>query len=375
MEIQFKNGKVNNVGEKKEMGFILTSAFKQVSKGLKLNTDNDIDSTILDKQDALSNTVIKLMEKIESSEKTLNDFEFKNVNNMVIFLKGSIKKGLLNVKQEIDDYVLSFETTTTINDEIVKFENGKAFDKIMNHKDSKGNDVFTQTEKELLKAHYINDSNIAEISNELSIHPNTVTYQLKKIHEKLFRLPIRELFDTKFIYADSKGKYHFWNDTDIITNMAPLKRYRRNNDYSDLEKYHENSNQALKRHSKQGVDATIKPVPLENYKPVKNRKPKYKGQFPITLTGKYFDDKTPINRWIKASNRASSSYMIVYPIPYIEKPENTLSFEKRKNTFNKIDKVNRLINRQYVNLITQGDIRYQAYLIRLIAYKESLLID
>jgi hypothetical protein len=91
----------------------------------------------------LSNTALKLTEKIETGEKSLNDFEFKNVANMKIYLKGAIKKGLLNVKQEISNYVLSYETITTIDNEIVKFENEKAFNQIMDYKNSKGKDIFT----------------------------------------------------------------------------------------------------------------------------------------------------------------------------------------------------------------------------------------
>ena len=91
---------MNNLGEKKQMRYILQKAFKEVSKELKPNTGKTIDATCLDKQDALSHTTLKLTEKIENGEKSLNNFEFKNVTNMKIFLKGAIKKGLLNVNKK-----------------------------------------------------------------------------------------------------------------------------------------------------------------------------------------------------------------------------------------------------------------------------------
>jgi predicted DNA-binding protein YlxM (UPF0122 family) len=226
---------MNNIGEMKEMRYILQTAFKQVSRELKPNIDRNIDSTCLDKQDALSNTALKLTEKIENGEKTLNDFEFKNVANMKIYLKGAIKKGLLNVKQEINNYVLSYETITTIDNEIVKFENEKAFNQIMDYKNSKGKDIFTLAEKELFKCHYMNDMKNGEIANKLNFNLSTIGYHLKKMHEKLYRLPIRELYDTKFVFAEPKSNYSFWPENDILTNFAPLKRYRRTGKDKDLE--------------------------------------------------------------------------------------------------------------------------------------------
>ena len=226
---------MNNLGEKKQMRYILQKAFKEVSKELKPNTGKTIDATCLDKQDALSHTALKLTEKIENGEKNLNNFEFKNVTNMKIFLKGAIKKGLLNVKQETENHVLSYETITTIDNEIVKFENEKAFNQIMDYKDNKGKDVFTIAEKELFKCHYIDDMKNGEIAKKLNFNLNTVGYHLKIMHQKLFKLPIRELYDTRFVFAEPKTKYSFWPGNDILTNFAPLKRYRRTKKIIDLE--------------------------------------------------------------------------------------------------------------------------------------------
>ena len=364
---------MNNNGEKKEMRYILQMAFKEVSQELKPNRDREIDSTCLDKQDSLSHTAMKLTEKIETGEKSLNDFEFKNVANMKIFLKGAIKKGLLNVKQETENYVLSYETLTTIDNEIVKFENEKAFNQIMDYKDSKGKDIFTVAEKELFKCHYMDDMKIGEIAKKLNFNLTTVGYHLKMMHQKLFRLPIRELYDTKFVFAEPKSKYYFWPENDILTNFAPLKRYRRTKKIIDLEKYKENSFTALQRHFKRGVNATIKPVPVKEYKPVKRKKPKHdKTRFPFTLASKAYGEKIPLNVWIKASDRAFSFYMVKTEY-YLEKPKPITSLDRRKMTYTKTDKLDRLINKVYRNLITQCDLRYQAYLIRLIAYRETLI--
>ena len=363
---------MNNLGEKKQMRYILQKAFKEVSRELKPNTGKTIDATCLDKQDALSHTALKLTEKIENGEKSLNNFEFKNVTNMKIFLKGAIKKGLLNVKQETENYVLSYETITTIDNEIVKFENEKAFNQIMDYKNSKGKDVFTIAEKELFKCHYMDDMKNGEIAKKLNFNLNTVGYHLKIMHQKLLKLPIRELYDTRFVFAEPKTKYSFRPANDILTNFAPLKRYRRTKKIIDLEKYKENSSYALQCHFKRGVNASIKPVPLENYKPVKRKKPKYdKTRFPFTLASKTYGEKIPLNTWIKASDRAGSFYMIKTEY-YLEKPETIASIDQRKMTYRKTDKLDRLINKVYFNLITQCDLRYQAYLNRLIAYRKDL---
>jgi hypothetical protein len=157
-----------------------------------------------------------------------------------------------------------------------------------------------------------------------------------------------------------------------LTNFAPLKRYRRTKKHIDLEKYQENSADTLKRHFKRGVNATIQAVPLIEYKPAKRKKPKYdESRFPFTLINKAYGEKIPFNTWIKASDRANSFYMVKTEY-YLEKPETITSLDQRKMTYKKTDKLNRLVNKVYRNLITQCDLRYQAYLNRLIEYRKDL---
>ena len=71
------------------MKHILKSAFNDLSDQLRIDPSKNIRKSFLDRQDALSNTTFKLMEKIETGKKTLNDFEFKSIPKMKIYYFGS----------------------------------------------------------------------------------------------------------------------------------------------------------------------------------------------------------------------------------------------------------------------------------------------
>lgn len=249
----------------------------QVTKAYRSIIGQNLD---IERLEVLNQAVTNILEKIEEKEVNSDAWEFQETQNMEMYLKGCIRNGFINVRQETKDLV---SLTVISNDfghsEVRENKSYDLFKWIITQKDRQGDYLFTDRQRKVFSKKYLFEMNHTEIAKRLGVSSQAIDKTVKAIDKKLLTLPIRDMIDSRFIGNGlNTPKSQVYPDTDIEpTGITPLRKFRRTGNQTDLDKFHENSARCLKRHIKRGGNR-----PYFNDTPIADTKPFIPVYEPIT---------------------------------------------------------------------------------------------
>jgi ribosomal protein L20A (L18A) len=260
---------------------IIEKAYSQLVNRI---SENDLD--------ALQDVTEKVINLLHTQADKAQAWEYQSPENMVCYMKGSIKKRLINITQEKESQLLSYETITENSQGIEHIETKPdLFRSILDAKNKAGKEVFTDTQKTLIDDYYILEKTFDEIGLKQGVTRQAIIKKIKIINTLIAAMPIREIYNDTFRLEITSPYRHDYNYItgqtvyDIIepANISLLKKYKRTKEEKYLDQWQEASAHIQARHLKKGADSNVKTLPVNT--PLNNGKPK---RYKKASYGKFF---------------------------------------------------------------------------------------
>ncbi len=233
-------------------------------------------------EDAIQNIVVDLIEKIKHGEIDQSRFEFQNIQNMTIYIRGAAKKNMIKVSQSNDHESLSdiLDHPATPEYNHIRELIFKALKGVKYNIKNKGGTKTAIPAFDFFESYYIDDIGLKEIAIQYGTVKTHLQYYKAKLDSRLSSLPIKGLLDDRFISQENvyKDQGFGWSPekdiSEFVVNLWALRKYRRTKEELDLERFRDNSFQIRVKHDKkiesscwnkgkQGNAPDIKPLPPE----------------------------------------------------------------------------------------------------------------
>lgn len=298
----------------------------------------------LDPLDLLNEIMVKLIERPE----TLSNWPFETVSNMVRYIKGSIRKRLITVSQEVFNPVSFFDgdgetetETETGRTETVSLD-GLSLDGLqipdrtetdrtfkrdlfaycINAKLTNGKDLYSKKEKGLFVRYYVKGETLSEIAERLNRPLGSICKEVSRLSKKLGRLPLRDFYNSQFVSPSGVyfAKHKMETDPLRTVSLSGLKKYRVSKDPRDLERFKRDSRDVWSYHQK-----TLWTSNLETISPSDYERPDLSFKDPF----KSFNSRdietlwslSPVyNKWTETGRNKGYSMEVISPL-ICERPQ------------------------------------------------------
>lgn len=235
-----EGNRVSKVNEAMTPENVFLNAYKQVNA--LINTES---------MDYLQSVAESILTKLQAKDFNASAWEFKTIDNMATYIKGSINRKQIKTKQAHAQALKD-----SLDDAYADIPDYKRIPRVDLYDDIRGakkkgtkKDLFTKEEKELITAYLEEEETIRDIAKETGQTRMKVQRQLESISKRIAKLPIRGLYG--FIESDGvPGKVHCEDQKSkpLVTRIGLLRRYRRTKDMVWLDKYNDNSERVLTEH-------------------------------------------------------------------------------------------------------------------------------
>lgn len=264
----------------------------------------------------------------------VNPWCLETPENLVRYIRGSIRNKLINIKQEMVEQPLSFwespETLETpdISNEVSTFKKD-LFEMVLNATRKNGKPLLNDKEKNLFIQYYGQGKTYSEIATETQGNVDSIRVELSRINRKMGQLPLKDYFNATF--CSPSGVYFPHVSTDVsdvrTCNIAPLKRYRITKDIKDLEMFRQESLDHLKYQKKHGC-GTLTTVNPKDYVKPEPWKP-----FGILDSKTIWDNwkTTPVyNKWFSTGRNGGFTMHTVSTLWVEKRNRKPLGFKREK---------------------------------------------
>jgi len=219
---------------------VFLDAYKQVSQ--KIDGDS---------WDYLQSVTESILSRLAQGQVNGDSWEFKSIDNMATYIKGSIKRR--QIKTEQSHAVTLKDSLDDVYADIPDYKRIPHVDLYTDIREAKKKgtkkDLFTEEEKGLITAYLEEGQTIRHIAKQTRQARMTVQRQLESISKRIARLPIRGLYG--FIESDGVSCSIRCEDPEsrpLVTRIGLLRRYRRTKNEVWLTKYRANSERIERQH-------------------------------------------------------------------------------------------------------------------------------
>lgn len=268
---------------------MLTDAYDVVFTGLGYYLESGFINDKSDLENALNETVLNVLEKINSS--MFNGFNDRK--HAVNYLRQGMKNQYLDLskRQSNIDY-LSFETIESdFSDKLITTFKTDLFRYVLTYKsltqadikrikkdsqkvqaialDKKSKSIKTIDRRKNIKKdillkkpyflskeqrllcilYYQKGFTYEEIGKVIGMEKSGIQKKILKLNNRINLIPIQDDKNVDLICYTSKDGNLVWPYTDVVTPISFLRSYRSNQDVATLEKYRQASNQAMRKHA------------------------------------------------------------------------------------------------------------------------------
>jgi DNA-directed RNA polymerase specialized sigma24 family protein len=202
----------------------------------------------------------------------VSPWAFETPANMVRYLRGAVRKRLIQIKQDLIEAPVSLWEAPEaleapdLENEVSIFKTD-LFNYIRGATRKNGKALLSEKEKGLFETYYKEGLTLKELAEKAGASIQTVGKDVSRLNKKIGALPLKDYFNAPFV--SPSGAYFPRHKADlsnlIITNLAPLKRFRITKAPEDLEAHRRASLEALKAHRKEGA-GFLRAVSPSDYK-------------------------------------------------------------------------------------------------------------